>query len=237
MPWITPAQQGIIHRDIKPANLLLSPDGRLTLNDFGLARILDQPGMTVTGDFVGTPMYMSPEQVTAGRTPLDHRTDIYSLGVTLAELLTLQRPFAGERREEILAQIIHKEPRPPPEPEGARGSGDNLPESHGQGSLSAYQTAGQMAEDLRRYLNRYAILARRASPIKRVTKWVKRHPAVAGGLVGALLCAGDWRVGLPRLPGGTTAQAEQTQHEQDLLEEKRHNAPRQGHGGRPPGGF
>ena len=60
-------QQGVIHRDIKPSNLLLSPDGRLSVNDFGLARVLEQPGMTMTGEFVGTPAYMSPEQITAGR--------------------------------------------------------------------------------------------------------------------------------------------------------------------------
>src|SRR5262249_33532250 len=63
---------GVIHRDIKPANLLLSPDGRLSVNDFGLARVLEQPGVTMTGEFVGTPAYMSPEQITAGRAPLDH---------------------------------------------------------------------------------------------------------------------------------------------------------------------
>src|SRR5262245_64755562 len=83
-------RQGVIHRDVKPGNLLLSPDGRLSLNDFGLARMLEQPGMTMTGEFVGTPAYMSPEQIAAGRTPVDHRTDIYSLGATLYELLTLQ---------------------------------------------------------------------------------------------------------------------------------------------------
>src|SRR3984893_13422824 len=88
-------KEGIIHRDIKPSNLLLSPDGRLSINDFGLARVLEQPGMTMSGEFVGTPAYMSPEQITAGRAPLNQRTDIYSLGATLYELLTLQRPFTG----------------------------------------------------------------------------------------------------------------------------------------------
>src|SRR5207248_5522132 len=99
-------KEGIVHRDIKPSNLLLSPTGRLSVNDFGLARILEQPGMTMTGEFVGTPAYMSPEQITAGRTPLDHRTDIYSLAATLYEVLTFRPPFAGERRDQVLAQII-----------------------------------------------------------------------------------------------------------------------------------
>src|SRR5207245_1875888 len=83
-------RQGVIHRDIKPSNLLLSPAGRLSLNDFGLACMLEQTGMTISGEFVGTPAYMSPEQIAVGRIPLDHRTDIYSLGATLYELLTLE---------------------------------------------------------------------------------------------------------------------------------------------------
>jgi eukaryotic-like serine/threonine-protein kinase len=88
-------RQGVIHRDVKPGNLLLSPDGRLSLNDFGLARMLEQPGMTITGEFVGTPMYMAPEQIAAGRVPIDHRADVYSLGATLYEMLTLRPPFQG----------------------------------------------------------------------------------------------------------------------------------------------
>src|SRR5439155_13365267 len=105
--------QGVIHRDIKPSNLLRSPNGRLSVNDFGLARMLEQPGMTMTGEFVGTAAYMSPEQISAGRVPLDHRTDIYSLGATLYELLTLRRPFHGEQRDQVLAQILQEEPKAP----------------------------------------------------------------------------------------------------------------------------
>jgi serine/threonine protein kinase len=106
-------QQGVTHRDIKPSNLLLASDGRLSVTDFGLARMLEQPGMTVTGEFVGTPAYMSPEQVTAGRVPVDHRTDIYSLGATLYELLTLRPPFRADGRDRLLAMVIQKEPSAP----------------------------------------------------------------------------------------------------------------------------
>jgi serine/threonine protein kinase len=88
--------EGVIHRDIRPSDLLLAPSGRLSLNDFGLARMLEQPGMTISGEFVGTPRYMSPEQIAVGRIPLDHRTDIYSLGATLYELLTLEAPHQGK---------------------------------------------------------------------------------------------------------------------------------------------
>jgi serine/threonine protein kinase/Tfp pilus assembly protein PilF len=173
--------QGVIHRDIKPSNLLLSPAGRMSINDFGLARMLEQPGMTMTGEFMGSPLYMSPEQIAVGRAPLDHRTDIYSLGATLYELLTLQPPFPGERRDQIIAQIISKEPKPP------RRLNKKVPVDLETICLKAmekdpdrrYQTAGQMAEDLRRFVNRFAISAKRAGPVARSIKWARRRPAVA----------------------------------------------------------
>jgi serine/threonine protein kinase len=183
-------REGVIHRDMKPSNLLLSPAGRLSVTDFGLARLLEQPGMTMTGEFVGTPAYMSPEQITAGRAPLDHRTDIYSLGATLYELLALHPPFPGERREQVLAQILHKEPKAP------RKVNPKVPVDLETICLKAmekdpdrrYQTAWQMAEDLRRYVNRFAISARRAGPVQRLVKWLRRRPAVAASL-GCLLIA------------------------------------------------
>jgi serine/threonine protein kinase len=185
-------QNGVIPRDVKPSNLLLSSAGRLSINDFGLARMLEQPGMTMTGEFVGTPAYMSPEQITAGRTPLDHRTDIYSLGATLYEVLTLQPPFIGVRREQLLAQILHKEPRPP------RRVNRMVPLDLETICLKAmekdpnrrYQTAGQMAGDLRRFVNRFAITARRAGPTVRLKKWIKRNPGLSAAVASALLATG-----------------------------------------------
>jgi tetratricopeptide (TPR) repeat protein len=185
-------QQGVIHRDIKPSNLLLSSAGRLSVSDFGLARMLEQPGMTITGEMIGTPMYMSPEQITAGRIPLDHRTDIYSLGATLYELLTLQPPFGAERRDQLLAQVIQKDPTPPRKVNGkvpvdldtiCLKAMDKDPERR-------YQTAGQMAEDLRRYVDRFAILARRAGPFAQLQKWVTRNPALSGALAAVLVLVG-----------------------------------------------
>jgi serine/threonine protein kinase len=183
--------EGVIHRDIKPSNLLLSPDGRLSINDFGLARMLEEPGMTVTGEFVGTPAYMSPEQITAGRVPINHRTDIYSLGATLYELLTLRPPFTGKGLDQMLAQVLHKDPKPP------RRVNRKVPLDLETICLKAmdkdpdrrYQTAGELAADLRRYVNRFAIAARRAGPVERLRKWVKRHPALAAALALAVVAA------------------------------------------------
>src|SRR5262249_39298772 len=106
-------QLGVVHRDIKPANLLADARGNLWVADFGLAHCHSQAALTMTGDLVGTLRYMSPEQALAKRVPVDLRTDIYSLGVTLYELLTLEHAFAGADREALLRQIAFEEPRPP----------------------------------------------------------------------------------------------------------------------------
>jgi serine/threonine protein kinase len=106
-------QLGVVHRDIKPANLLLDGSGNLWITDFGLAHCQSQAGLTLSGDLLGTLRYMSPEQALAKRLLIDHRTDVYSLGVTLYELLTLEPAFPGRDREEVLRQITLEEPRPP----------------------------------------------------------------------------------------------------------------------------
>ena len=103
-------QNGIVHRDIKPANLLLDATGHTWVTDFGLARIESDPAVTMTGDLFGTLRYMSPEQILSKRVVLDHRTDIYSLGLTLYELLVLKPAFAQQEREELFRAIAFEEP-------------------------------------------------------------------------------------------------------------------------------
>jgi serine/threonine protein kinase len=107
-------QMGIVHRDVKPGNLMLDADGRLWVTDFGLAHIQHgDASLTLTGELVGTPRYMSPEQALARRVVTDHRIDVYSVGATLYELLTLRPVFDGTDRQELLRQIASEEPRPP----------------------------------------------------------------------------------------------------------------------------
>ncbi len=188
--------RGIVHRDVKPANLMLSKDGRLCLTDFGLARVTEETRLTVTGAFLGTPAYMSPEQITSGRMKLDHRTDIYSLGAVLYEMLTLQRPFAGGSREQVLSDILTKEPRPP------RRINRRIPadleticaKAMEKDAGRRYPTAAAFAEDLRSHLHHRTITARRAGPVRRLVKWTQRHPVAATAIVATIAIAvlGAW---------------------------------------------
>ncbi|MEO2089809.1 MAG: serine/threonine-protein kinase, partial [Gemmataceae bacterium] len=176
---------GVIHRDIKTANLLLDPKGNVWVTDFGLAQVNAEANLTRTGDVFGTLRYMSPEQATGNRGLVDHRADVYSLGATLYELLTLQPVFPGIDRQSLLFQILNADPIPP------RQHDRTIPPELETIVLKAtaklpqdrYPTAGEFAADLRRFLDDRPILARRPTLTDRARKWMRRHPAYVGAAV------------------------------------------------------
>jgi WD40 repeat protein/serine/threonine protein kinase len=183
-------EQGVVHRDVKPANLLVDMRGNLWVTDFGLARVQAHPGTTEVGTLMGTLRYMSPEQAGAIRAVVDHRTDVYSLGATLYELLTLCPPFDGRDARETLRLIAESEPKRP------RGLNPAIPADLQTIVMKAmakdvgrrYASAGAMADDLRRFLAGQPIRARPVSRRERVVKWARRRPAEAA-LLGVLVAA------------------------------------------------
>ncbi|HKE01172.1 MAG TPA: protein kinase, partial [Planctomycetota bacterium] len=187
-------RHGVVHRDVKPSNILVRPDGTPVLTDFGLAREEGWPSITRTGEFAGTPYYVSPEQALARRGGIDHRTDVFSLGVTLYECLTLERPFVGETSQEVLGRILTKEPVDPQKrnPELAGDLATIVMKSLEKDPGRRYATAAAMADDLRAFLEYRPIAAKPVGPATRVRRWTRREPAQAA-LVAVLL------VGVPAL--------------------------------------
>jgi tetratricopeptide (TPR) repeat protein/tRNA A-37 threonylcarbamoyl transferase component Bud32 len=188
--------QGIIHRDIKPSNLILDGtairDGdiedRLRILDFGLARLEGQESLTLSGDLLGTVFYMSPEQATARRVPVDRRTDIYSLGATLYEMLTRKPPFQGQSREDTLSEIILREP-PAPRRLNPRVPPDLdtiVQKCMRKDPADRYSSAEALAQDLRRFVRGEPVEARPETRLEKLARKVRRHRAAL--FAGAVLC-------------------------------------------------
>ena len=182
-------QMGVVHRDIKPANLLLDAQGQLWVTDFGLAQVSGDAGITMTGEILGTLRYASPEQVQARRGVVDHRSDVYSLGATLYELLTLRRIFEGSDRNGLLRQIAEEEPRTPRscEPAIPPELETIVLKAIGKEPVDRYDTAQELAEDLQRFLEDRPIVARRPAAVERLRKWARRHPSAVVSVVAVLL--------------------------------------------------
>ncbi len=182
--------EGVIHRDIKPANLLLDRRGELWVADFGMADVQGDAGLTATGDLPGTLRYMSPEQATGKRSLVDRRSDIYALGATLYELLTLQPAVAGSDKHEMLRRFTEEEPTP------IRRLNPSIPvdlativtKTLSKDPTARYETASKLADDLERFLDGRPILARPVGPLARIWRWCRRKP-VPAALAASLIVA------------------------------------------------
>jgi serine/threonine protein kinase/Flp pilus assembly protein TadD len=187
---------GVVHRDVKPGNLLLDEGGNLWVTDFGLAKLDTAVGMTMSGDLLGTLRYMSPEQALARHGLVDHRTDVYSLGATLYELLTLRPAVDGKDKADILRHLAFEEPLAPRKLDKA------IPaeletitlKCLAKNPAERYATAAELAADLRRFVEDKPIKARRPTVLQRFGWWARRHPAVTAsiGLIAGLVIAGIW---------------------------------------------
>ncbi len=184
-------ERGIIHRDIKPQNLLIDHDGKPCVVDFGLAKFEALSVLTRSGALAGTPYYMSPEQALAANVKVDRRTDIFSLGVVLYEMLMLKRPFEGDSQQEILYSITFRDPAP-------MSSRDiKIPDDLENVCLQAmakipshrYQTAAEFADDLRRHLAHKSVLARPPALAAKAQVWGQRHRKRLMSVVGVAAIA------------------------------------------------
>ena len=223
-------EQGVVHRDVKPSNILFDRAGAVWITDFGLARHEDQEAVTRTGDIIGTLRYMAPEQCNGVG---DTRSDIYSLGLTLYELITLQPAFP-EARHGVLIQQKHDGAFPRP-----RSIDASIPRDLETITLKAcstdpahrYQTAAEFAADLRNFMDEMPVQARHVTSAERLWRWSRRNPVTAAlsGLSFALLIAvaavtavGNYRTGLAL----AEAQRERknAESERNLAQTERNNA-------------
>ena len=171
-------KQGIHHRDIKPSNLLLDSQGTVWVTDFGLAKADDQQNLTHTGDILGTLRYMPPEAF-EGKT--DARSDVYSLGLTLYEMLAFRAAFDEKERNRLIKQVTEAEPDPlgklnrqvPQDLETI------VHKAIDKDPAQRYASAAALAEDLQRFIDDEPIQARRVSDAERLWRWSRRHKAVA----------------------------------------------------------
>lgn len=183
-------ERGVVHRDLKPANILLAADGSPKVTDFGLAKQLDsESGQTHTGEVLGTPSYMAPEQASGRVREIGPATDVYALGVLLYEMLTGRVPFVGPNPIETIRLVLSEEPTPP------RHFAVKIPRDleticlkclHKE-PIRRYESAAALAGDLQRYLNGEPIAARPVGSVERFGRWCRRNPVVAALIAGMFL--------------------------------------------------
>jgi hypothetical protein len=189
-------QQGVVHRDIKPSNLLLDTRGAVWVTDFGLAKADDSDELTTPGDVVGTVRYMAPERF-QGVT--EARSDVYSLGATLYEMLTLRPPFDDADRLHLIDRVTNEDPLPPRKHDGLipRDLETIVLKAIDKDPRRRFHSAGELADELRLFLADRPLQIRRSSWQERLWRWCRRNPLVATmccciALLGLMLIVGGW---------------------------------------------
>ncbi len=224
-------QNGILHRDLKPANILLNSAGEAKITDFGLAKEVDAEGSAATNDgtIMGSPSYMPPEQARGELSAVSAKSDQYSLGAVLYQMLTARPPFLADRPFDTVMQVINNDAVAP------RDLQPGIPEELETICMKAlqkeqsarYENCEEMAEDLRRFQRGIPILARPVSRMERVWRWCRRNPKIAipSGLAGLFIAAtaviATWAFLV------TSAQATQIADEKEKVEEQRDEADKQ----------
>ncbi|MCP3916045.1 MAG: protein kinase [bacterium] len=169
---------GVLHRDLKPQNILIDGGGEPKVTDFGLAKIVDEESLSQIGQGAGTYAYMSPEQVTLKHIGIDHRTDIFSLGIVFYETLTATRPFKGDTTQQVAQNILFEDPP------DVRSIASRVPSELAVICAKALEkkpsdrfgSMGEFADELRRYLAHEPIVTRPPGPLQRAMRWAQRHP-------------------------------------------------------------
>jgi len=234
-------QHGVIHRDLKPANILLDRNGNPRVTDFGLAKkVQGNSGLTGSGQIMGTPSYMPPEQAGGTRGEVGPAADVYALGATLYALVTGRPPFQAATAMDTIIQVLSDEPLPP------RRLNASVPRDLETICLKClekdparrYPSAQALADDLARYLAGESILARPVSRLERAVKWARRQPAIAAlmGLITLVTFSGlggvlwQWREAVQARgvaeheTGRAMAQAELAERRRLEADERRHEA-------------